>query len=256
MPLPTFVIAGAQKSGTSSLTATLRRHPQIHMSRPKELHFFDRQRDLGLEWYAQQFNPGPGEVQYGEATPTYMYDDDARTAMCESLPEARFVVILRDPAKRAYSHFWHSRRLGFETVETFEEALELEPVRLASGNRSDRMRFSYTDRGYYLRQLLEFERLVGRERMHVMLLDDLTADRVPTLEKLLDFIAVDTEPAATIEEKWTNKYRVADTPGGKKKAVAYPPMPNAIRSHLVDRFKPWNERLGTYLGRDLSAWNA
>ena len=66
MPLPTFVIAGAQKCGTSTLTATLRRHPQVHMSRPKELHFFDRHRDEGLDWYAEKFSPGKKQIAWME----------------------------------------------------------------------------------------------------------------------------------------------------------------------------------------------
>ncbi|MEJ7689960.1 MAG: hypothetical protein WKF76_05735 [Nocardioidaceae bacterium] len=58
MPLPTLVIAGAQKCGTSSLVTLLRQHPQVSMSRPKELHFFDRHFDRGLDWYREQFTMG------------------------------------------------------------------------------------------------------------------------------------------------------------------------------------------------------
>lgn len=257
MPLPTFVIAGAQKCGTSTLVATLRRHPQIHMARPKELHFFDRarNRDKGLEWYAEQFTPKGKQVQWGEASPTYIYEDIARQTMCEWLPDAKFVVILRDPAKRAYSHFWHSKRLGFDDVETFEEALDLEPERMATDDRRFHMRFSYLDRGHYIEQLEDLTARHDRAKTHVMLLDDLGNDRIPTLEALMDFLEVDPSYATSIKEQWTNKYRVAEKPGGEQKVVAYPPLPPETRARMVEHFKPWNDRLAEWLGRDLSAWN-
>lgn len=253
MPLPTFVIAGAQKCGTSTLVATLRRHPQVHMAKPKELHFFDRKRDEGLEWYAEQFTPKGKQIAWGEASPTYVYEDVARQAMCDGLPDAQFVVILRDPAKRAYSHFWHSQRLDFETVETFEEALDLEPERMASPERRDRMRFSYLDRGHYIEQIEDLVARHDRDKVHVMLLDDLGNDRVPTLEKLMNFIGVDPAYASSIKEQHTNKYRVGER--GNQKVVSYPPMPPETRARLVEHFRPWNDRLGEWLGRDLSAWN-
>ena len=101
MPLPTFVIVGAQKCGTSTLAATLRRHPQVFMSRPKELHYFDRQYAEGLEWYERQFTPREGQIAWGEATPVYMYDPEARSRLSEALPATTVVVTLRDPTKRA-----------------------------------------------------------------------------------------------------------------------------------------------------------
>ncbi len=254
MPLPTFVIAGAQKCGTSTLTATLRRHPQVHMSRPKELHYFDRHRDEGPEWYAEKFTPGKKQIAWGEASPTYIYEDVARRAMCEGLPDGRFVVILRDPAKRAYSHFWHNRRLEFDNVETFEEALDLEPERIASGIRKDLMRFSYFKRGHYAEQVEDLLAHHDPELVHVMLLDDLGSDRVPTLEKLMTFIGVDPSYAASIKEQWTNKYRVGER-DGKQQVVSYPPLSSETRARLVEHFRPWNDRLGELLGRDLSAWN-
>lgn len=255
MPLPTFVIAGAQKCGTSSLLATLRRHPEVVVSRPKELHYFDRlHRRHDLAWYAEQFTPRPRHRAWGEATPSYLYEAAARERLCAELPETRIVVILRDPAKRAYSHYWHSRRLGFEDIEVFEDALAAEPERLASGERPPMIRFSYVDRGHYVDQVGDLFERHGRDRTHVMLLDDLSGEaRVPALERLFAFLGVDTAPAATIEEQWTNRYRV--TEGDQVKVVQYPPIERETRARLVEHFAPWNERLGDLLGRDLAAWN-
>lgn len=254
MLLPTLVIAGAQKCGTSSLSATLRQHPDIFMSKPKELHFFDRRHRLGLDYYASHFAGGAGHVHRGEATPVYMYDPDARRRMAETLPDAKIVVILRDPVQRAYSHYWHERRLGREDLATFEEAIDAEETRRAGGSRLDRMKYSYLDRGRYLGQVLSLVEGHGRENVHVLLLEDLTRERVPTLRALLEFLGVDPTPAESVPEKWTNRYRVT-TDDGTAQALAYPPIAPATRERLVEEFRDHNDRLAAWLQRDLSAWN-
>lgn len=256
MPLPTFVIVGVQKCGTSTLAATLRRHPQIYMARPKELHFFDFGMTKGLEWYADQFPVRPKHTAWGEATPRYLYDDDARRRMAETLPEtSKFLAILRDPAKRAYSHYWHSRWQGSELLETFEEALDREPERLQASTR-ERMNHSYVDRGRYLRQLEALAADVGRDRIMVHLLDDLSADWEGVLTRTFEFLGVKTAPASTIPLVWANPATTKKTEDGSKQAVEkYPPIKPETRARLVEEFRDDNEALGEWLGRDLSSWN-
>ena len=145
--------------------------------------------------------------------------------MCEGLPDAKIVVILRDPAKRAYSHFWHSKRLGFDDVETFEEALDLEPERMATGDRRDQMRFSYLDRGHYVEQLEDLTARHDRDKTHVMLLDDLGNDRVPTLERLMEFLEIDPSYAAEHQGAVDQQVPRGRGAGRKATVVAYPPLP-------------------------------
>ncbi|PJJ56408.1 sulfotransferase domain-containing protein [Mumia flava] len=254
MPLPTFLIVGAQKCGTTTLAATLRQHPQITMARPKELHFFDRRPERGLDWYAEQFKPNRRTKQWGEATPAYMYLPETREAIHEAVPQARLVVILRDPVKRAYSHFWHTKRKGREDLDSFEEALALEPERLATGTMRERAQYSYVDRGHYVDQLEALARLYGRDRLHVLLLDDLIADRDTTLEQVLGFLGVDASKAGQLEEKWKNRYRVAEKPDQAPTPVAYPPLDPQTRERLAEVYAPSNERLAAWLGRDLPGW--
>lgn len=254
MPLPTFVIAGAQKCGTSSLGATLRRHPQVFVAPRKELHFFNRDHGQGLDAYADHFTPAPHDLAWGEATPAYIYDADARKRMCEALPDARIVVILRDPVQRAYSHYWHSRRIKVEALDTFEAALDAEPGRLASGKPNPRLHKSYVDRGHYLDQLKSLAAQHDRSLIHVMLFDDLKGDRTAALRGLFAFLGIDVEPADSIKEQWKNRYRVK-TDGGKAVPTDYPPMEPNTRARLVEHFRPYNDRLAAWLGRDLAAWN-
>lgn len=254
MPLPTMLIAGVQKCGTGTLRTALGMHPQIQMTRRKELHFFDRHFQRGVEWYARQFHPGPEHVQFGEATPCYLYDREARDNMAATLPAARLIVILRDPVTRAYSHYWHTRRKGWED-EPFEAALELEPQRISCPDVEQRSRYSYVDRGHYIDQLLSLERKHSRSLLHVVVLDDLRANHADTLGALFSFLGVDREPARAIPEQWRNRPRQLDPELGRNVHAEYPPMRTETRARLVERFHESNQRLAAWLGRDLPGWN-
>lgn len=270
MPLPTFVIVGAQKCGTSSLHRMLRQHPQVHMSRTKELHYFDRHFDRGLEWYTQQFTPRRQHKEIGETTPAYMYRAPARRRLIQQLPDARIVMILRNPVDRAYSHFWHDTRRLEQARRTrpvpvtFEAALagerpelfaslvaDSEPGR-AQGASSDR-RDSYIGRGEYIDQIEPFLDAYGEDRVLILLLEDLIADRPGCLRDLFRFLRVSADPATTIEEVHVNRYRRPDE-AGRARAATYEAMQPATRATLVEHYRPFNERLAKLLGRDLSHW--
>lgn len=263
MPLPTFVIVGAQKCGTTSLHRMLRQHPQVHMSRTKELHFFDRHFDRGRDWYAAQFTPTRQHRHSGETTPSYMYLEDARKRLIATLPDAKIVMILRNPIDRAYSHYWHDvRRLEQKrrtqpVPESFEAALAQERPALmpqpagAGGDAAGQL--SYLGRGEYLDQIEPFAAAYGRDRLHVMLLEDLLADRTAALRGLFRFLGVRKRQAESVREVHVNRYRRPDE-SGQVKAAEYRPMGPETRAVLVEHFTPHNERLGAWLGRDLSHW--
>lgn len=253
MTLPTFLVAGAQKCGTTSLSGTLRQHSEIYMSKRKELHFFDRHFERGLDWYESHFTPEPHHKQVGEATPAYMFDPDARGRLAETLPGVRIVIILRDPVSRAYSHYWHKRRLGHEQLTTFEEAVAAEPERTASEKVRTRLGFAYLERGHYIDQIEPLVETHGREHVHVMLLDDLNVDRVGTLRGLLEFLHVDPDQAAQLQDVQRNSYRVP-TDDGDVQQAEYAPMGDETRARLQQYYAGSNARLADFLGRDLSHW--
>ncbi|HYJ77188.1 MAG TPA: sulfotransferase [Actinomycetes bacterium] len=269
MPLPDFVVVGAQKAGTTSLYRMLRKHPQIHMPGTKELHFFDVHWDRGVQWYSQQFTPGRWQWRRGEATPYYLYRTVVRERMLEVLPKARIVVILRNPVDRAYSHYWHDlrrfelERHDREVFPTFETAVAFERPYLlghligrdgpelwkeAAGRRG-----TYIRRGEYIDQVEPFIESYGRERVHIMLLEDLVAERERTLRELFGFLHVLKRPARTIEDTHANRYR-RPAGDGRMEPTAYVPMDPATREILAEHFKPFTERLETLLGRDLTHW--
>lgn len=269
MPLPTFVVVGAQKSGTTTLHDLLGQLPDAWMSDPKELHFFDKHHARGLDWYAAQFQPDERHRAWGESTPFYLYKDQARDAMARELPESRFVAVLREPVSRAYSHYWFARSKGREPLESFSEAVAKEPERLRASKDGQPAAFSYLDRGHYLRQLTALEGKVGRDRMLVMLTDDLADDPRAALRRVCRFVGLEESGVDTVEVRSRNTFadRTVNSAAGLLKprltkqddagaSDAYPPIDQAFAVELRERFRAENERLAEWLGRDLSGWQS
>ena len=105
--LPSFLILGAQKAGTSSLYNYLRQHPSLRLPQKKEMHFFDLYYMRGLKWYARQF---PAFVfnrtkKTGEATPYYLFHPAVAERVATALPNVKLIALLRDPTVRAFAHF-------------------------------------------------------------------------------------------------------------------------------------------------------
>lgn len=267
MPLPTFVIVGAQKSGTTTLHDMLGQLPDAWMSNPKELHYFDKHLDRGLQWYSSQFSPGPEHVAWGESTPFYLYKDRAREAMVSALPEARFVAILREPVARAYSHYWFARSKGREPLETFAEAVAAEPARLSTSKDGQPAAFSYLDRGRYLRQLTALAQSAGRGRVLVLLTEDLSRQPSAALTQVCEFVGLDTSEVETVQVGARNTFtaRTVNSADGLRKervmqqnlemtGQGYPPLDPDLEQRLREQFREENERLAAWLDRDLSGW--
>jgi hypothetical protein len=259
-PLPNFVIIGAMRSGSTSLYKYLQDHPQVFMPR-KEIHFFDRRWDRGLDWYRSRFEGYAGQPAVGEATPTYLAEPEALDRMAATIPEARLVAILRDPVERAYSHYWMEHVRGRDE-RTFEEAV--------ADDASD-----YLVRGRYLPQLEAVCERFPRERLSVVLLDDLRASPGPTYAEVCGFLGVDggfrpprlgervnrfvsfrSMRVRGARRRLPKAFRIGRVVG-KLNAVEgeYPPMPEAVAADLRSRFAAGNAALAAWLGRDLSAWS-
>ncbi len=271
---PTFVIAGVQKCGTTSLFQALDLHPRVLRPKHKEIHFFDQHWRRGTSWYADQFpDLSPGQMT-GEATPVYSYGATARRRMIRTLPEVKVVLVLRDPVSRAYSHYWHSRR-NQEDLPTFEEALAAEPQRLASGNPLDARRFSYFDRGRYVAQVRPLQRAYG-ENLLVTTLEQLTADPTGEIGAVMRHVGLDPAEAPELMLPEVNRYRALSrreerdlqrrTPTrmlrrmvGRDYVVRdreRPPMDPATRADLRRRYAKADRRLLELLGWPRLPWDS
>lgn len=118
MGLPDFLIIGAARCGTSSLFSNLLKHPRLRgpnlpltrLKIEKECHFFDRKirnPKFGLKWYKKCFRDPRADSIFFEATPNYLFVPNVPELVFECMPCAKFIVMLRDPVDRAWSHFYH-----------------------------------------------------------------------------------------------------------------------------------------------------
>jgi len=270
--LPNFLIIGAMRSGTTSLANYLGSHPEIYVARDKELHFFDYRFDRGLSWYAAKFSQAKRGQAVGEASPTYMYVPECARRIADTLPNVKLLAILRNPVDRAYSHYWLERARTRESMD-FESALAAESDRLSGSDRHRTDHYSYLDRGRYLKQLEHVTTHVPRERLHVLLFEDLGADPAAAFKSVCRFLDVDDTYIPKNVGKVLNHFvtfrsvavrgmyrrlppliRHALGRVNSREAV-YPAMDPRTRARLVAHFAQMNDELGRWLGRDLAAWN-
>src|SRR5437763_1646364 len=118
--LPDFIILGAQRAGTTSLYEYIVDHPQVGAASKKEVHFFDRHYTEGVNWYRAHFPPAVRRQRFenrtgkrfltGEASPYYLAHPMVPERIAAVAPDARFLILLRNPIDRALSHYYHNRR--------------------------------------------------------------------------------------------------------------------------------------------------
>jgi hypothetical protein len=193
MKLPNFLCAGAQKSGTTTLHDILVQHPNIFLPSIKEVHFFNNENNYknGLRWYEKEiFANWKGEKAIGEITPSYMYFDYVPKRIYKDLgKDIKLIFILRNPVDRAYSQYLMFCRRGFET-ETFEKAIELEKERIKQ-SYSEKMYFSYIDRGFYASQIKRYLKYFPKENMFFIIFEqEFIKNRKQTIEYILKFLEV------------------------------------------------------------------
>lgn len=237
-----FLIAGAQKGGTSALAAFLSRHPEIFMAEKKELHFFDRNKHFRFgrrryERYHRHFEGANGQAAVGEATPNYLYWKPAPRRIHEYNPDIRLVFILRNPIERAQSHWAMNRKNGIEPYD-FEKALRMERLRaLRAFPRQDR-RYSYVDRGFYSRQIERVRAHFAPDQLLFLKNDDLRDAHDETLGRVYEFLGVSHIPI-TSERIHSNPYEEMDA---------------GVREHLHRTFEPEIRRLERMLDWDCTSW--
>lgn len=179
--LPNLIIIGAVKCGTSSLHYYLGLHPDICMSKEKELHFFVGKHNWsrGVEWYKSHFT-GQAAI-YGEASPTYTnfpHFDHVAERMYSLLPHAKLIYSLRDPIDRIVSHYMHNYSLGKESQSIEDTLKNLE------GNK-------YIINSLYCTQLKQYLNYYPLSRILIITTEDLYRHRRETLKHIFQFLGVD-----------------------------------------------------------------
>jgi hypothetical protein len=237
-----FVIGGTQKGGTSALHRFLRQHPEICMpDGRKEVHYFDSEEEFrgrpNYKHYHARFSPKRGQRVIGEATPIYMYWEPAPYRIWSYNPQMKWILLLRNPVERAFSHWNMERKRGKEPL-SFAEAIAREPERCREALPLQHRLYSYVDRGFYAHQVRRLFNIFGRENCLVLLNEDLRHEHAQTLRRVFEFLDVDlsfTPPAAVREQH-------------------YDEMNHETRARLIDIFQFDVRELARLIDRDLSAW--
>lgn len=238
---PDYMIIGAQKSGTTTLFDLLSRHPDINNPKNKEMHYFDNRDIHSLRRYRSMFPFSPGRLT-GEATPIYLYYPGIPELVKDTFPKCKFIVILRDPVFRAYSHYQMRVRRGKELL-SFEEAVASEADRLALA-KEDFLRdprthsagllaHSYVDRGIYCDQLEKWYQVFDASQFHVLAYENLIGRPQDEYERLCHFLGI--SPCDETALGQTNAYR-------------YPEMQQTTKEQLQRYYQPFNQKLFAMIG--------
>jgi Sulfotransferase domain len=294
MPRPDFFVVGAFKSGSTALYDQLRRHPQIFMPFHKEPLYFgdDLTRRYGRMTeadYLRLFKGAKPGQRVGEASTWYLYSESAAKEIKHFSPDAEIMVVLRNPVDVMYAQ--HNQLIFnvIEDVPDFADALAAEPDRRA-GRRIPPGPINIENLFYrhsvrFAEQLERYFDVFGRDRVHVMLTDDMRRDGAVVVRGALEFLGVD--PALAAAPPKSNENRRVRSPIIQRlifapklllplapylrrfplvrsmrtkmlemnsEAKPRPPMDPALRRQLLDEFRPEIERLGTLIDRDLSPW--
>ena len=254
---PDFLILGAMKAGTTSLHECLSSHPQVMPPVTKEVHYFTQHYQRGMRWYLEQLNAPAAlsaRLLCGEASPYYLFHPAVPARVAADCPDARLIVMLRDPVTRAISHFHHSRRLGFEPLD-LEEALAREQERLAGqadappagriARDASHRHHSYQARGHYAEQLQEWLQHFQAEQILLIQSEQLFQDPYTQVGRVCDFLRIAGRPQRAIADL---------------NSIDYDAAPPGVVASLARHFEPWNQRLAELLASqwgfelDLSLW--
>lgn len=236
---PDYLIIGAKRGGTTSLARYLLLHPDVRPLFParetrKGTYFFDVNYDRGQAWYRSHFptrmaherrqRRSSHPLAIGEATPYYLHHPHAPVRARGLVPDAKIIVLLRDPVERAHSHWVERTRNGVEDL-SFAEAIAIETERL-NGEESRMLaepgyqsfahqHYSYIDQGRYARGLRRWMDLYPSNQILVLRSEDFYADPGTIYAETLSFLG--------------------------------------LRSHELDEFRAWNRKPKDAIDPDITA---
>ena len=281
--LPHFIGIGAPRCGTRWLSQCLSEHPEVGIPE-EEVYFFSTRRlvhsfwSRGLSWYSSVLNSGigPQTKVWGEITPFYLYDEDSASLIQQTVPNVKLICCLRDQSERAYSWYTLFLRYNPDLVYTrfsFQQFLTY------CGD-------VYGREGFYLEHIERYLKLFPRESILFLVYDDLETNSLSYIQRAFNFLGVDESFVPPSAVKRINRMNSMDMPKSLVWAKAtrklarhgfarlarlienvnmIPMQRNELpdrhrmsaemRERMYSMFATHNEKLGEFLGRDLSHWN-
>lgn len=308
--LPNFFVVGAAKSGTTSLYEYMKMHPQIYMAPIKETHHFSTDidnskfrpnyarslnKDLSKfletdmqegifhafvkerDQYNKLFKNVKDEKAIGEITNSYLYSQEAARNIFTRFPDAKVIMMLRNPIDRAFSHYLMDLRIGYETND-FMTALKKDMARDPKGWGISNL---YVEIGMYAEQVKRFIEIFPERQRRIYLFDDFKKDAGAVVKDMFTFLGVDPNVDIDYSQKFNPSFipknkligklntqkKIKDWLKGvlpksvksKFKKTFYtdkdlPRITPAERKFLADIFRNDVMKLGKLLNRDLSKW--
>jgi hypothetical protein len=200
-----FILAGAQKSGTTALHYFLSRHPDITMGDQQEMHFFDNDAmfvsDVDYEQLHKHYPLVAQSTIAGDCTPSYLYHEPAAERIWKYNPEIKLLIILRNPVERAFAHWNMQRFKGREPLDFFDAVRE-EQTRIGGAPPAEARRFAYIDRGFYGRQLARVFKFFSREQVKVAKFENFKTNPAETLASIFSFLG--RKPLRSVRSKDRN----------------------------------------------------
>src|SRR5881227_4372443 len=186
-----FIVAGAQKSGTTALHYFLAKHPNITMGDQQEIHFFDDDATFAATVDYERLHKhyplvAPSTIA-GDCTPSYLYFKPTVERIWNYNPKIKLLVLLRNPVERAFAHWNMQRFKGREPLDFFD-AIREEETRIAGAPPAQARRFAYLERGFYGRQLERVFKFFPREQMKIVKFEDFKAKQRQTLGSIFSFL--------------------------------------------------------------------
>lgn len=193
--LPTFVGVGAEKSATTWCWTCLDEHPEVFMSQPKELNFFNLNYERGSAWYSSHFTEN-GFKAYGEISPVYMNDPAVCARIKATTPEAIIFAVLRDPFERTMSHLLMEYQTSFGSISDFD--VEKAKKLVAESNK-------FVERSLYYKALAPYFENFERSKILVMFFEDVKKNPAEFVKTMFGTLGVAQDFTPSVLEKQVNK---------------------------------------------------
>ena len=251
--LPDFLIIGAARSGTTSLYEYLVQHPSVYPAVGKEVYFFDKKFNKGVNWYRSFFPLKSAKFATerrkekfitGEATPRYIHHPHTPKRVFNLIPEVKLIALLRNPIDRAYSHYQMEIDHGHEDL-SFEEAIAQEKKRISTDEKKmnndenfysvNFYRKSYLTRGIYVDQLKRWFEYFPKNRFLILKSEDFYSKTPEIYQKVLEFLGLPEFELSSFKPYKMRKYLA---------------ISDKTRKKLEDYFRSYNEQLYELLGRN------
>lgn len=246
--LPSFLIGGAPRSGTTFLCHALDRHPDIYLAKPyiPEPKVFIGPAARAAEYrqrYTALFAQAQGKRVHGEKCSYYLESEEACARITANLPEVKLLFLVREPVARAYSNYLWSRQNGLETL-SFAQAVAQEGQRPEPLPAKPYARpFAYLERGDYGRFAERYYAACGRRRVAFFLYEDITRRPAQLLHEIQAFLEVEPVAFAELDPGVINSARDQG-----------PPLAPATTARLRERMAPGVRRFASVTGLDIGAW--